>query len=128
MNDYLLAILGLLGIFIVGVICYGFLFKGFVGDDNAVKLTAGRFLVAGIGMYVISLAFIYLYKNVTIGDMTGVSKGIDLALLIGVPFLAVPVFADAPYFKSKKMGIEWAVIVNWVLAFVVLGIIVGLWA
>ena len=125
MNDYVLAILGLLGIFIVGVICYGFLFKGFVGDKNEVKLTVGRFLVAGVGMYVVSLIFIYLFRHVTIGTMTGVAKGVDLGLLAGVGFMAIPIFADAPYFKSGKMGIEWAVIVNWLLSFVVLGIIVG---
>jgi len=124
MNPYLLAILGLLGIFIVGVLCYGVFFKGFLAE-NTVKLTPVRFVVAGIGMYVISLAFIYLFNMTNVMDLTGVSKGLALALLVGVPFMAVPIFADAPYFKSNKMGMEWVLIVNWLLSFLVLGLIVG---
>jgi len=124
MNPYLLGVLGLLGIFIVGALCYGVLFKGFL-QGHEVKLSLGRFLVAGVGMYVISLAFIYLFNMTSVMNTTGVMKGIELALLIGVPFMVVPIFADAPYFKSDKTGIEWVVIVNWLLSFIVLGIIVG---
>ena len=124
MNPYLLGVLGLLGIFIVGVVCYGFLFKSFL-QGHEEKLSLGRFAVAGAGMYVISLAFIYLFKNTSVMNTSGVMKGIELALLIGVPFMAIPIFADAPYFKSNKAGIEWTLIVNWLVSFVVLGIIVG---
>jgi len=125
MNQYVLAIIGLLAVFIVGVICYGLLFKGFIGDDNAVKLTPTRFGIAAIGMYVLALAFIVLYKDVAfMNNITGTLKGLYLGLWVGVPFFLVPLFADAPYFKSKT-NLEWAVIANWVLSFVVLGIVVG---
>lgn len=123
MNEWLLALIGLLAMFVVGVICYGMLFKGFVGE-NAVKLSVPRFLVAGVGMYVIAYAFIMLFKNVTLGDADGLMKGLQLGLMIGIPFFAIPLFADAPYFKGKA-NIEWAVIINWVLAFAVLGMVVG---
>lgn len=123
MNEWLLALIGLLAMFVVGVIVYGGLFKAMVGD-NAVKLTPTRFIIAAIGMYVIAYAFIMLMKNVELGDATGVMKGLQLGLLIGIPFFAIPLFADAPYFKGK-MNIEWAVIINWVLSFAVLGMVVG---
>jgi hypothetical protein len=124
MNTYLLALLGLLAVFIVGIICYGLLFKGTVGE-NAVKLTPGRFVVAGIGMYVISLAFIALFNDMNFAsNVTGAMKGLYLGLLVGVAFLMVPLFADAPYFKSRD-GVVWAVIINWVLSFAVLGLVVG---
>jgi len=125
MNEYLLALLGLLGVFLVGAVVYGGLGKSVIGG-NAVPLTPLRFAIAGAGMYIISLAFIYLFKNVTLGDATGVTKGIQLALLIGIPFTALPIFADGPYLAKNADGVTWTVIVNWLLALVVLGIIVGL--
>ncbi len=125
MNEFVLALIGLLAMFVVGVICYGALFKGSLGDENTVKLTPVRFAIAGVGMYVIALAFIMLYKKVDFGaDVTGVMKGLQLGLYIGIPFFLIPLFADAPYFRAKP-GVEWAVIINWVLSFVVLGIVVG---
>jgi hypothetical protein len=124
MNEYVLALIGLLVLFVVGVICYGVLFKGFVGEENAVKLSVPRFLVAGVGMYVMALAFIMLYKKVDLGDMSNVMKGLELGLWLGVPFFLIPLFADAPYFKGKA-NIEWAVIINWVLGLAVLGVVVG---
>jgi hypothetical protein len=126
MNSILLSIIGLLAIFIAGVITYGVLGKGYIGEDS-VKLTPGRFVIAAIGMFVIAYAFQYLFKNVTLGDASGVTKGIELGLLVSVPFFAVPLFADAPYFKAKS-GVEWVVILNWILSFVLLGIVVGIWA
>lgn len=124
MNPYLLGVLGLLGIFIVGALSYGVLFKNYLADHE-VKLSLGRFLVAGVGMYVVSLAFIYLFNQTDVMGTAGVLKGIELALLIGVPFMVVPIFADSPYFKASKAGIEWVLIANWLVAFVVLGVIVG---
>ena len=123
MNEYLMALIGLLAIFIVGVVCYGLLFKGMIGE-NAVQLTPVRFLIAGIGMYVIAWAFIMLFNNYDAGDATSVMKGLQLGLLVGIPFFAIPLFADAPYFKPK-MNMEWYVIANWVISFAVLGMVVG---
>ena len=124
MNTYLLALIGLLGMFVVGVICFGFLFKSMVGD-NEVKLTPMRFVIAAIGMYVIAWIFIWFFKNTMITGATGAMKGIELGLMAGIAFFTVPLFADAGYFKSGKMNIEWVLIANWLLSFVVLGLIVG---
>lgn len=124
MNIYLVALLGLLAVFIVGFLMYGVLLKGSVAG-NDVKLTLGRFIVAGIGMYVIALAFSVLYNNMSFANgAEGVTKGLYLGLLVGVPFFAVPFFADAPYLKGKD-SVMWAVLVNWVVAFAVLGVVVG---
>lgn len=124
MSEYLMALIGLLAIFVVGVLCYGVLFKGFIGD-NAVKLTPTRFAIAGVGMYVISWMFIMLFKNYDAGaDVSNIMKGLQLGLMVGVGFFMIPLFADAPYFKSK-MNLEWAIIANWVLSFAFLGIVIG---
>lgn len=124
MNQYLVALIGLLVVFIVGSLTYGVLFKEQLKDD-ALKLTLPRFIVAGIGMYLIGWAFTVLYNAVTFSSgATGPMKGLYLGLLIGIPFFAVPLFADAPYFKGKD-STAWAIITNWVLAFAVLGLVVG---
>ena len=123
MNEYLMALFGLLAIFVVGVLCYGVLFKSFIGD-SAVKLTPTRFVIAGVGMYIISWMFIMLFKNYNAGDVSSVMKGFQLGLMVGVPFFMIPLFADAGYFKAKA-NLEWPVIANWVLSFVVLGMVVG---
>jgi hypothetical protein len=123
MNEYLMALIGLLAIFVVGVLCYGVLFKGFIGE-NAVKLTPTRFAIAGVGMYVIAWMFIMLFKNYDAGDVSSVMKGFQLGLMVGVGFFLIPLFADASYFKSK-MNLEWAIIANWVASFAFLGIVIG---
>lgn len=124
MNTYVLALIGLLAVFIVGVIVYGVLFKASLKGDD-VKLTLPRFIVAGIGMYVISLAFIWLYNAVSFTTgVEGVTKGLYLGLLVGVAFFMIPFFADAPYLKGKD-SVMWTVIINWVLSFAVLGMVVG---
>lgn len=125
MNEFILALIGLLVLFVVGIICYGALFKNSLGDENVVKLTPVRFVTAGVGMYIISLAFIMLYKKLDFGaDVTGSMKGLQLGLYIGIPFFLIPLFIDAPYFKARP-GMEWAVIINWVLSFALLGVVVG---
>lgn len=127
MNPILLSVIGLLAVFISGVVVYGLVGASSIGE-NKVALTVPRFLVAGAGMFVIAYSFLYLFNNVTLGDMTGVSKGLALGALVSIPFFAVPLFADAPYFKSSKAGIEWIVIANWVVSFLALGLVIGLWA
>jgi hypothetical protein len=124
MNEYLVALIGLLTVFIVGFLMYGVFMKEML-KGNEVKLTAMRFVVAAIGMYVIGLAFTVLYNDVNFASgVTGITKGLYLGLLVGVPFFAVPFFADGPYLKGKD-NVLWAVLINWVVAFAVLGIVVG---
>lgn len=124
MNQYLVALIGLLVVFAVGALSYGVLFKASL-KDNAVALSLPRFVVAGIGMYVIALALTVLYNGFAFASgITGSMKGLYLGLLVGVPFFAIPLFADAPYFKVNDK-VMWAVIINWVLALAVLGFVIG---
>lgn len=125
MNLYLVALIGLLVVFIVGMIMYGAVFKASLAENN-VKLTVPRFIVAGIGMYIIGYAFAWLFQHVDMGSATGITKGIYLGLLLGIPFFAVPFFADSPYYKSaNESKVMTAVMVNWVVALVVLGVVIG---
>ncbi len=124
MNQYLVALIGLIVIFVVGAVVYGALFKDAV-KGSSVKLTATRFVVAAIGMYLIALAFTVLFNDVSFANgATGITKGLYLGLLVGIPFLAIPLYADSPYFKADNSTL-WAVIANWVVALAVLGIVVG---
>ncbi len=124
MNQYLVALIGLLVVFVVGALVYGVFFKEAV-KSNAVKLTGGRFVVAAIGMYLIALAFTVLFNDISFASgVTGAVKGLYLGLLVGIPLFALPLYADSPYFKADN-SVTWAVIVNWVLAFAVLGLVVG---
>lgn len=124
MNTYLVALIGLLAIFIVGFIVYGLLLKSTL-KGHEVQLTLPRFVVAAIGMYIVALAFSVLYQDVSFASgVTGAVKGLYLGLLVGIAFFAIPLFADASYFKAKE-SVLWSVIFNWVAAFVVLGLVVG---
>ena len=90
-----------------------------------VKLTPTRFGVAAVGMYVIAWMFIMLFDRYTpTGDPSLIMKGLELGLMVGVMCFLIPLFADAPYFKSK-MNLEWVLIANWVLSFLALGLVVG---
>lgn len=124
MNEFLLSVVGLLTIFLAGFLIYGFVAKEYI-DTNSVPLTAARFVIAAIGMYVISYSYITLFNNISLGESTGIVKGIKLSLLIAVPFTVIPLFADAPYLRGNKPGMDWVVISNWVLAIVALGVVVG---
>ena len=124
MNQYLAAIIGLLVIFVVGFLFYGVFFKQTL-KGHEVQLTFPRFIVAAIGMYLIALAFIVLYKDMNFASqVTGATKGLYLGLLVGVPFFAIPVFADGGYFKASD-SVVWSVIANWVVALAVMGLVLG---
>lgn len=122
-NNYLLAIIGLLVIFIVGAVFFRLAANETV-KKNKVPLDIVRFLIAGAGMYVIALSFIYLYQNVALGSLTGLSKGLTLGLLIGLVFWGLPFFADADYLNGEARA-KWTVLFNWVVAFVALGAVIG---
>lgn len=123
MNSYLLAIIGLLVVFIVGGLFYRVTANDAV-KKNKVPLDLVRFIIAGIGMYVIALSFIYLYQNVAIGDMTGVSKGLALGAILGVVIWGLPFFADADYLKGDATA-KWTVFFNWIIAYLALGTVIG---
>jgi hypothetical protein len=119
-----LALIGLLVVFIVGSVFYRFAANKSV-KQNKVPLNLPRFIVAGIGMYVIALSTIYLYQNLTLGSMTGLSKGLTLGLILGVVVWGLPFFADADYLKGDGAS-KWTVLFNWIVAYAALGAIIGL--
>ncbi len=124
MSHYLVALIGLVAVFIVGFLSYGVLFKESL-KDHAVSLTPTRMVIAAVGMYLLALAFTVLYQDVNfVNGVSGVMKGLYLGLLVGVAFFAIPFFADSPHLKAPNT-VAWAVLVNWVLAFAVLGLVVG---
>lgn len=123
MNNYLLALIGLLVVFIVGAVFYRLAASETV-QKNKVPLDLTRFVIAGIGMYVIAFGFIYVYQNLTLGDLTGTTKGLALGLIIGLIFWGLPFFADADYLKGESRA-KWTVLFNWVVAFVALGAVIG---
>lgn len=125
MNIYVVALIGLLVLLVAGFLFYGVFFKQSL-KGGEVALTPTRFVIAGVAMYLISLAFIALYNDISFASgVTGVTKGLYLGLLIGVPFFALPLFADAGYLSKDNSNGMWAVLVNWVVALAVLGVVVG---
>ncbi len=124
MNQYLIALIGLIAIFIVGFLIYGVVGKESV-KGHEVKLTPTRFVIAAIGMYIISLAFTVLYNDINfVSGVTGPLKGLYLGLLIGIPFFALPLYSDGSYLKTSDK-VLWTVLLNWVVALAVLGLVVG---
>lgn len=124
MNQYLLALVGLLAIFIVGAVSFRLAANDNV-KKNKVALDVPRFLIAGVGMYVIALAFIYLYNHVSFDtEVTGPLKGLYLALLVGIPFWGIPFFADADYLRGDSTA-KWTVLANWLVSFAALGLVMG---
>jgi hypothetical protein len=125
MNIYLLALIGLIVVFAVGYIFYGAIYKNALSDGEATKMEMGHIAQAAVALYISSLAFIYLYDMVTFDNgAAGVTKGLYLGLLVGVGLFALPLYTDSPFFKAREKSVM-AVLVNWVVAFAVLGIVVG---
>ncbi len=125
MNIYVAALIGLVVLLVAGFLFYGVFFKGSL-KGNEVALTPTRTVIAAVAMYVISLAFIALYNDISFASgVTGVTKGLYLGLLIGVPFFGLPVFADASYLGKDNAKAMWAVLINWIVALAVLGIVIG---
>lgn len=123
MNTYLLALIALVAAFAVGFCIYGQLFKGPLGTAGE-KLDTTHLAVASVTIYLSALAFIYLYDHITFGDYTGAAKGVTLGLLVGIGLFALPLFADSGFLKPDKDA-QLAVTLNWILSFVVMGLVVG---
>lgn len=123
MNTFLLALIGMIAVFAVGFIFYGVLFKEAL-KGAAPAPTPIHLGSAAVGIYILAYFFIQLYSYTTFPDVTGPLKGLYLGLLIGVPFFAIPLFVDSPFFQAKPQAV-YAVLFNWVVALIVLGIVVG---
>jgi hypothetical protein len=123
MNIYLQALIGLVAVFAVGFVFYGFLYKDAL-KDVAHDMSPVHLTLATVGLYVISYFFIQLFNHTTFTDVSAVLKGLYLGLMVGVAFFAIPLFTDQSFLKGKPMGVQ-AVLFNWVGSFVVLGIVAG---
>lgn len=124
MNQYLLALIGLVAMLIVGAIFFGALFKETIAS-NKYTPSAGRIVAMIVAMYLLAIVFIMLFTITEFpSDMSNTIKGLYLGLMVGVPFLAFPLFIDGPYFKTKE-SVLWVVVGNWIVSFVILGLIVG---
>lgn len=125
MNIYVVALIGLLVLLAVGYLSYGVVFKKSL-TKHEVVLTPTRFVLAGVAMYIMSLSFIALYNDISFASaVTGVTKGLYLGLLIGIPFFALPLFADSEYMSKDHAHAMWAVLINWVIALALLGVVIG---
>lgn len=123
-NQYLVALIGVLVLIGTGWVFFGLLFKDAL-KDHAVPLTASRFVQAGITTYLLTLAMTVLFNDVEFASgVTGAMKGLYLGLLVGIPFFAIPLFNDSPYFRTKD-SVVWIVLANWVVALALLGLVIG---
>lgn len=123
MNVYLLALISVIAAFAVGFVIYGQLFQGPLGTKGE-KMDTNHILMATIMLYVSSLAFIYLFNHFTIEGYEGITKGVVLGLIAGIGMFALPLWMDAGFFKGSKDA-KTAVILNWILSFIVIGVVVG---
>lgn len=122
MNTYLLALISLIAAFAVGFVVYGQIFQGPL-ETKGEKIDPAHLLVTSILVYLSSLAFIYLFDHFNV-DMSGVTKGVVLGLLVGIGAFAFPIIADGGFFKAKKEALT-AVTANWVISFALIGLLVG---
>jgi hypothetical protein len=67
-----------------------------------------------------------VFDHFSVTGMTGVTRGLTLGLLMGFGGFAFPLFADVGFLKAKQEAVT-AVLLNWVLSFVVIGLVVGAW-
>jgi hypothetical protein len=123
MNMYVLAFIALIFAFAVGFVVYGQIFKGPLGTADE-KIDPMHLGIATVTIYLSCLAFIYLFDHTTMGTMTGVSKGVSLGLITGIGIFALPLIADAGFFRAKKEALQ-AVSLNWIVSFAVIGLVVG---
>jgi len=123
MNAYLLALIAVIAAFAVGYVIYGQLFKGPLGVSEE-KMDMTHIAMATIMIYISCLTFIYLFDHFAIEGITGVTKGVVLGMIAGIGMFALPLWSDAGFFKAKKEA-QTAVVLNWVLSFIVVGVVVG---
>jgi hypothetical protein len=124
MNQYLLALIGVIGALAVGYLFYGLLFKDVMKVEKA-EFVPSTVAISLVAMYLSVLAFIMLYNDVTFNDSTaGAMKGLQLGLMAGIGLFGLPLFADRGWLNTSSQRV-WVVLVNWVVTFAVVGLIVG---
>lgn len=125
MNQYLVALIGLVVILFVGFVMYGLIFKQRLSDATQPQ-SIGRIISSAVGMYFIALIFTVLYNDVIFASgATGIIKGLYLGLMVGLSGLMIPMLIDAGYLRSDKGHVN-ALVTNWVVAFIVLGLVTGI--
>lgn len=124
MNGYLLALIGLIGMFAVGFIVY----RLFNRDELAVEQqpkSMKKVVLSVLGLYAIALAFITLYDAVIFpSGALGMWKGLNLGFIVGLFGFVLPFLVDASHLRTQPVAIR-AVAINWFVSFIVLGLIVG---
>ncbi len=124
MNQYLVALIGLIAMLAVGYIFYGLIYKQTIATLGLPHSRNG-IIMSIIAMYVVALVFTALYNDITLANgAIGMAKGLYLGLMVGIFIFGFTLFADAQYLSLNRRMV-WAVIGNWVVSFVVLGLIVG---
>lgn len=123
MNVYLVALIGLVVMLAVGFFFYGLFFKDLIKDVT--KPTAGRLIISLAAIYLTALAFCVLYRNTLFAEnISNVLRGLYLGLMVGVPFLGLPLLADGAYLKTKNASL-WLVAVNWIVSLAIFGLVAG---
>ncbi len=128
MNIWLLALVETVVILAVGYIFYGQLYKEALGSGSK-KADSTGIVTSIIGMYVFSWAFAYLYRTIdpsslVINSSSSAMAGLVFGLFIGLLMFGLPIFIDRVWLKNPA-GVK-AVSINWIVAFAVLGLIVGM--
>ena len=125
MNPFILAFIGVIAFLVVGFFMYGTFFADATDSKNH-KSDTTRMVLAAIGMYIAAYEFIVLYDAVTFSTVTtNLVKGLYLGALVGIPLLAIPLLIDGLYIGTNKKAYQ-AIIANWAISFIVLGLVVGL--
>lgn len=123
MNIYLQALIGLIAVFAVGFVFYGVIFKEALKDSSPAP-TPSHLGMAVVGVYLVAYFFIQLFGHTYFADTTSIQKGLYLGLLTGVAFFVIPLFTDSSFLKPKSEAL-YALLFNWLVSFIVLGLVVG---
>lgn len=123
MNHYLLALIGLGVQLVVGFFVYGLFFKESLAATR-VALTPTRTVTASIGMYIVAYLFVALFDNVLFPGAIGMLKGLYLGVLVGVTGFLLPLRLDSGWLGANAVALR-AVVTNWMVTFIILGLVVG---
>src|SRR4051812_42987743 len=122
MSIYAVAAIGLVVMFVIGALSYGVIGKNALKDIQMDRSVL-TLVIALVAMYLTSLAFVVLYRDVSFASgVSGLARGLELGLWVGLPFAVTPTYVDRHYFVAKgpALGIFLA---NWLVTFLVLGLV-----
>lgn len=124
MNQYLLALIGLVVMFVVGFIVYRLFFGEALAAAEEQK-SISKILLSVIGLYLVALGFIWLYDATLFpSGIVGMAKGLQLGFMVGVFGFVLPILIDGSHFRGTPAATR-AVAINWFVSFITLGLLVG---